>query len=410
MRKGDVQLGYPNTLYANTQAAIEALTGVPEGAVAYATDQPTLPFGAYTGGAWQWTGAFNVVGPASNVITLLVSATASFTIPQTGTAIISEGLTAGNQVIYGSQAANGDLTLEGTSHATKTTSYVILQPTSGFVGIQTLAPRAPLEINGNVIINSTGDEKVIYTASRSGSLGMTANSGGSFAASGPYFGMRGIEYTANPTQRGNLFFSAGNPTSPATGEGEIRYFTGAEVTRLTIDKDGLITVGTVQGTARFNVIGLTDIVQQLVTGYSIQADVVSRIQRNDGNTNAIANTLDIQNKSTGTVAAGFGVALLLSGESATADSIKSMGRVYSKFIVPTAYDYNGERIGFAVESDGSAAKIGFFGHAAALQPAAYTPSNVSTDRSYDANVTSIDELADVLGTLIADLQTMGVIG
>jgi hypothetical protein len=39
----------------------------------------------------------------------------------------------------------------------------------------------------------------------------------------------------------------------------------------------------------------------------------------------------------------------------------------------------------------------------------YTPTNVSTDRAYDANATSIDELADVLGTLIADLQAIDVI-
>jgi len=41
---------------------------------------------------------------------------------------------------------------------------------------------------------------------------------------------------------------------------------------------------------------------------------------------------------------------------------------------------------------------------------AYTPTNVTTDRSYDANATTIDEIADVLGTLIADLQTTGIIG
>ena len=35
---------------------------------------------------------------------------------------------------------------------------------------------------------------------------------------------------------------------------------------------------------------------------------------------------------------------------------------------------------------------------------AYTPTNVTTDRSYDANATTIDELADIVGTLIADLQ------
>jgi len=39
----------------------------------------------------------------------------------------------------------------------------------------------------------------------------------------------------------------------------------------------------------------------------------------------------------------------------------------------------------------------------------YTPTNVSTDRAYDANSTTLDEIADVLGTLIADLKTSGII-
>lgn len=34
----------------------------------------------------------------------------------------------------------------------------------------------------------------------------------------------------------------------------------------------------------------------------------------------------------------------------------------------------------------------------------YSASNVTTDRTYDANATTLDELADVVGTLIADLQ------
>lgn len=41
---------------------------------------------------------------------------------------------------------------------------------------------------------------------------------------------------------------------------------------------------------------------------------------------------------------------------------------------------------------------------------AYTPTNVTTDRSYDANATTLDEISDVLGTLIADLQTKGILG
>jgi len=37
--------------------------------------------------------------------------------------------------------------------------------------------------------------------------------------------------------------------------------------------------------------------------------------------------------------------------------------------------------------------------------AAYTPTNVTTDRSFDADTVAIAELADVVGTMIADLQT-----
>lgn len=43
------------------------------------------------------------------------------------------------------------------------------------------------------------------------------------------------------------------------------------------------------------------------------------------------------------------------------------------------------------------------------QPNGYTPTNVSTDRTYDANATDVNELADVLGTLIADLQAAGIL-
>lgn len=39
----------------------------------------------------------------------------------------------------------------------------------------------------------------------------------------------------------------------------------------------------------------------------------------------------------------------------------------------------------------------------------YTPTNVTTDRSYDANATTLDEIADIIGTLIADLKTFGIL-
>jgi hypothetical protein len=58
----------------------------------------------------------------------------------------------------------------------------------------------------------------------------------------------------------------------------------------------------------------------------------------------------------------------------------------------------------------AAGKVGLFGHAASSQPAAYTPSNVTTTRTFNANATTLDEIADVLGTLIADIQSLGVVG
>ena len=41
---------------------------------------------------------------------------------------------------------------------------------------------------------------------------------------------------------------------------------------------------------------------------------------------------------------------------------------------------------------------------------AYAVTNVSTDRAYDADSTTVNEISDVLGTLIADLAAKGIIG
>jgi hypothetical protein len=54
-------------------------------------------------------------------------------------------------------------------------------------------------------------------------------------------------------------------------------------------------------------------------------------------------------------------------------------------------------------------KISFFGQTPAARVAAYTPTNVTTDRSYDADTVVVAELADVVGTLIADLKTYGLL-
>jgi len=66
---------------------------------------------------------------------------------------------------------------------------------------------------------------------------------------------------------------------------------------------------------------------------------------------------------------------------------------------------NGTQIGTA-----NTQKIGFFGTTPVVQPSAYSITNAGTDRAYDADATTIDEIADTLGTLVADLQSLGILG
>lgn len=54
MKKGDIQKAMPGILYTNTKANVEALTGVVEGAQAFASD--THLIGWYNGTVWIWPG------------------------------------------------------------------------------------------------------------------------------------------------------------------------------------------------------------------------------------------------------------------------------------------------------------------------------------------------------------------
>lgn len=69
-------------------------------------------------------------------------------------------------------------------------------------------------------------------------------------------------------------------------------------------------------------------------------------------------------------------------------------------------DTNTENV--AIGASGNS--IGFYGATPVTQSAAYTPTNVSTDRSYNADSTTLEELADVVGTMISDLQALGLLG
>jgi hypothetical protein len=84
----------------------------------------------------------------------------------------------GGQTLIGGTAANDDLTLEGTSSATRTTSYVVLQPNGGNVGIGTTSPASRLHVAGGTsggfftttdyVVGSTGTSIELVTGAATG--------------------------------------------------------------------------------------------------------------------------------------------------------------------------------------------------------------------------------------------------
>lgn len=127
----------------------------------------------------------------------------TLTVPATGTVFIASGI-AGGQTGYGGTAANDDLTLEGTSHATKTTSYVLLQPNGGNVGIGDITPDAKLDIVGSVA--ATPVLRLEGAASQSGDYLQVDAAGGTTGA------------LLKINSDGNLEISSGTDGSPKVSE------------------------------------------------------------------------------------------------------------------------------------------------------------------------------------------------
>ena len=115
-------------------------------------------------------------------------------------------------------------------------------------------------------------------------------------------------------------------------------------------------------------------------------------------TNATTNAVDIigtlGHNTSGTAAAGFGGGLAFNLQSSTTAS-QSAGLIASSWIVAThasrtarlalsAYDYNGAREGVRIDTNGSAALLGFYGHAATAQQVLATGAGASVDNVISA--------------------------
>lgn len=171
---------------------------------------------------------------------------------------------------------------------------------------------------------------------------------------------------------------------------------------------------------QLEIIGSTDVNQLKVTGFTTQTLPVGYLIDNTAATNVVRDVLKLETQSTGTAAAGLGAGLLFSIETAAASTMQTAAQIAAVWTDATnatrkaklqliAYD-TAARLGLEIEASGTAAKLGFYGHATAIQPSAYTITNDSADRALDCNSTTLDELADVVGSLVKDLQSIGILG
>jgi hypothetical protein len=93
-------------------------------------------------------GASSVAQEFTNRITATGGLTAADTIIA-GSSITATGVIVAGGSLVGSTAANGDLTINGTSHATTASSILALQSTGGLVGIGTTSPAAELHLRSD---------------------------------------------------------------------------------------------------------------------------------------------------------------------------------------------------------------------------------------------------------------------
>ncbi len=82
-----------------------------------------------------------------------------------------------NSTINGGSASNDDLTIQGTSNATRTTSYVLIQPNGGKVGIGNSAPGKTLDVTGDIQLSGSFYDSNVTAGIALGDSSNTALSG-----------------------------------------------------------------------------------------------------------------------------------------------------------------------------------------------------------------------------------------
>jgi len=142
------------------------------------------------------------------------------------TLLLASGLQ--TTTINGSTSANGDITIQGTTDATRTSSYVNLQPNGGLVGVGIATPSSKLHVEGASSTSFFGGDQLRVSSTASGDRaeihltdGITSDAAISFLPSATS-ATRNVEITANGADGGVKVYGNGQvkiDTSPTTSAG-----------------------------------------------------------------------------------------------------------------------------------------------------------------------------------------------
>lgn len=120
----------------------------------------------------------------------------------------------------------------------------------------------PLHASKGIMMDAmptpTSDINVMTNYNDSSTIGMTAGPLPKYdATNGPGIGFRGNTYNKNAGQRGDVFLFAGNPSSPTSDDGTIRFFTGATAERGRWNYGGEFQIGSTTdlGSSKLQVTG-----------------------------------------------------------------------------------------------------------------------------------------------------------
>jgi len=137
------------------------------------------------------------------------------------------------------------------------------------------------------------------------------------------------------------------------------------------------------------VVGWQDINQLKITGFTTQTLPVGYLIDNTAATAVVRDVLQLETQSTGTAAAGLGVGLLFSLETATASTMHTGAQIAASWIDATnatrkaklslsAYD-TAARLGIEIEASGTEAKLGFYGVATITRAILATGAGATVD-------------------------------